>query len=199
MPTGYTAAVADGKITTLREFALQCARGMGACIMMRDAPMDAPIPQRFEPQPYYHERLVEARQNLSRLTRLTPDEAHAEAERERREAEARNAKRVADKTEELNRYNAMLAQVVAWQGAPEGLKEFMLEQLHSGRRFDCTGEAYQEPVPLADGEAWRAAREAALTQEIERLEEEWRKELDRTEGRNAWLAQLHASLAEPAQ
>ena len=43
MPTGYTADIQDGKITTLREYALSCARAFGALIMMRDDPHDAPI------------------------------------------------------------------------------------------------------------------------------------------------------------
>lgn len=49
MPTGYTAAVEDGTITEFDDFAWQCARAFGALIMMRDDPMSAPIPQKFEP------------------------------------------------------------------------------------------------------------------------------------------------------
>jgi hypothetical protein len=40
MPTGYTAGVADGTITEFREYALLCARAFGACIMLRDEPVE---------------------------------------------------------------------------------------------------------------------------------------------------------------
>lgn len=58
MPTGYTASVADGTTTTLRAFALQCARAFGATVTMRDDPMSAEIPERFEPGGFYR-RLME--------------------------------------------------------------------------------------------------------------------------------------------
>ena len=50
MPTGYTAIIEDKPGLTLREFALRCARGMGACIMQRDDNMDEP-PKAPEPGP----------------------------------------------------------------------------------------------------------------------------------------------------
>ena len=64
MPTGYTASVADGRVTEFAPFALQCARAMGALIMMRDEPHDAPIPERFEASDYYSKSLAEARERL---------------------------------------------------------------------------------------------------------------------------------------
>lgn len=48
MPTGYTYGIHDGSVTTLREFALRAARGMGALLPLREAPPDAPIPRCFE-------------------------------------------------------------------------------------------------------------------------------------------------------
>lgn len=49
MPTGYTADLHDGKDVTFDQFVKQCARGMGALVTLRDAPWDAPLPERFEP------------------------------------------------------------------------------------------------------------------------------------------------------
>jgi hypothetical protein len=49
MPTGYTAAVADGTITEFPDFAMQCARAFGTLVLMRDEPQDAAIPEKFEP------------------------------------------------------------------------------------------------------------------------------------------------------
>ena len=77
MPTGYTDAVATGEIKTLKEFAYRCARAMGACIDMRDKPMDAPIPERFEPSSFYKAKIDTLTQELETL-RATSDEDLAE-------------------------------------------------------------------------------------------------------------------------
>lgn len=68
MPTGYTADVADGKITDFVEYALQCARAFGACIMLRDEPISSEIPE-FQPSDYNANALAEAEKTLSRFSR----------------------------------------------------------------------------------------------------------------------------------
>lgn len=40
MPTGYTAIIEERADLSFRDFALRCARGMCACVMQRDDPMD---------------------------------------------------------------------------------------------------------------------------------------------------------------
>lgn len=193
MATGYTYPVGEGKITTLREFALQCARGMGACIMMRDDPWDAPIPERFEPSSFYRDEHTKAQAELERIRGLSPAAAQAEAEAEREKVATDNSKYAAEKAEAVRRYETMLAEVQAWAGAPEGLKEFMTDQLVMTLKHD-SGAPYQAALPPADGEAWRAKRLSELSQSIGRYGSEYAKEVERTESRNAWLAQLRASL-----
>lgn len=194
MPTGYTADVLDGKITDLRSFAMLCARGMGACITMRDDPWDKPIPEKFEPSPYYGDRLVEAECALADLHSMTPDEWEAQAEATYvAECKARD-EYVARKLAGRDRYDAMIAKVSAWEGAPEGIKSFMLDQLRDARRFDCGDCSYYKEVERLSGEDWKAQREAELMQQSARAAAEWQKEKDRTASRNAWIAQLRASL-----
>lgn len=65
MPTGYTEAVQSGEVTEFRDFALRCARAMGALIMMRDDPMDAPIPDEFKPSDWNRKQLDKARFRLA--------------------------------------------------------------------------------------------------------------------------------------
>lgn len=195
MPTGYTADIADGKITDLRAFALQCARGMGALIMMRDDPWDAPIPERFEPNDYNAKRLEEAKAERARLYAMTEDEASRAALAEFDEKTAAKAKWLADRTETRNRYNAMIAKVVQWEGSPEGLKSFMLEQLHRGRDFDApdNDKYWNEPKEMT-GADWRDAKLAEAEHDIQYHAAEHAKEVERAEGRNVWIAQLRAAL-----
>lgn len=62
MPTGYTADVQTGKIKTLREFALTCARNFGIAILQREEP-HGPIRYVTEEDcgiPRYREKVSEA-------------------------------------------------------------------------------------------------------------------------------------------
>lgn len=196
MPTGYTAGVADGSVTDLRTFALQCARGMGALISMRDELMDAPIPEAFEPSPYAVKRLEELRAELAKVRAMTADEreeAAAAAYRTDLEAEAkwREEKRVV-----RNRYNAMIAQVVRWDCEADGLKELMLEQLHRGRDFDAPAdEGFWKTPKRLSGQEWYKQEETRLYGQVARAAEEVEKEAQRVAGRNAWLTRLRRSLA----
>lgn len=196
MPTGYTAKVATGEITELKDFALTCARGMGALIMMRDEPASAPIPERFEPSPYYKDEADKAEAELAKLMAMSEQEAQAAADAALADTIAQNEKWLADKATQRERYDAMIAKVRAWEGAPEGIKGFMLEQLTESRKWDCPEKDYL-PEPVAQsGAEWRAYQIKTLGERLSRYRDEHGKEVKRTEDRNAWIAQLRKSLAE---
>jgi hypothetical protein len=195
MPTGFTSEVANGNISDLRSFALLCARGMGALVTLRDEPHDAPFPERLEPSTKYHdERIAQAREAFAKLETMGEADREAACAEYNRKVEADRADAVARNTETLNRYNAMLAQVTRWNGAPEGLKEFMLSQLLQSKDFDCGYDPTEYmPKPL-DVSEWYRTEFERLSRDIGYHEGERAKEVARTVQRNAWLAQLHASL-----
>lgn len=191
MPTGYTAAVADGKITTLRDFAMQCARGMGALITMRDEPFDAPIPDTLQPSTAYHDdKLTVLRAELRELEAL-PDEQVLD----RMEAERQKAIEYAERDRvKRERYEAMISQVMAWTTEAEGIRDFMLQQLRESLKFDCGG-SYEPPIPEPmTATEWRSQRSAKLAKEIDYREGEIAREIARTAERNAWLKALRDSL-----
>lgn len=196
MPTGYTSAVADGKIATLREFALQCARGMGALYAMRDEPWDAPIPNAIPANTSYRdEKIAEAEKLLAEVIALSDEQAERRALMDYEHEVQRRAKYAAEQEETKARYDAMSLQVASWEGAPEGLKSFMMEQLAESVRFDCVGmKYYPEPMKLS-GSEWRKAQIDKATRDLSYHRNELAKEIHRANERNAWLAQLHASLA----
>ena len=82
MPTGYTAIIDDNPKVSFSDFVLRCARGMGACITMREEPNDTPIPERFEPSDYYRDRVERLRGTLARLSSMSDADAQAEADAE---------------------------------------------------------------------------------------------------------------------
>lgn len=194
MPTGYTADVATGKVTSLRDYALTCARGMGALIMMRDMPMDAPIPERFEPSDFYAKELEAAKRQLAEIEAMSESLAQIAADAELSERKANAERSAADKREQRARYDEMLSKVSAWEGSPDGLKSFMMDQLSQSREFDCGGDTWYQSLDPVSGPEWRAAKESELRKKIERYEAEHQSEVERTEGRNTWVAQLRAAL-----
>ncbi len=196
MPTGYTHNVQDGTLTDFSAFVMQCARGMGACIMMRDDPMDAPIPEAFEPSSYYKESLDKAIADWNELKSRTDDELRVMWHKAHVDALAYHAKSTASNHKERSRYEAMLANVEAWQPPSddhEGLKKFMREQLTESIWFDChVREAAPVQIPF---EQWKQARFDADRRSIEYLRKSWDDEVERTNSRNLWLKQLRESLS----
>lgn len=200
MPTGYTAAVQSGEITELRDFALRCARGMGALVMMRDEPMDAPIPERFEPSRYNADRLAEVQAELDAVTTMSREEAATEADKAYHAGCVAFDKRQIEREKQARQYEAMIAKVEAWEPKAEGIREFMLDQLRQSLDFDCKPVRADSPFSgkpkRQTGEEWRAAKVEELTRSIAYHAKANAEEIARTEDRNRWLNDLRASLVD---
>lgn len=201
MPTGYTAAIADD--ITFDDFVMSCARGMGALVIMRDQPADAPIPERFEPSDYHTKKIAEATATIDRLARMTDAELEQAASEAYETALAAQAAAILRNDTLREKYNAMLAKVEAWQSPSEdhdGFKKFMVEQIAGSIDFDCNNRYYREQKHTKlTGAEWRAQEEARARKDIAYHEVENAKEIERTEARNTWLRQLRDSLKPQEQ
>lgn len=194
MPTGYTYKLSQGEVT-FREFVLTCARAMGALVMMRDEPMDAPL-VRGEPSPYYAEKLEAARARVSLVESWTPEQAQSEADATHAREVADVMRRNAESKATAARYDAMTREVEAWHPPTkdhEGLRKFMLEQIAESRRFDCSYEAMPNRI---SGLAHRTVELAKANRDVMYYVDESAKEDARVDGRNAWVDALVASLPE---
>lgn len=200
MPTGYTHKIADGTEPSFRTFALRCARGMGALVTMRDDPSSADIPRQMTADiERYDRQIAESMKRMDELRAMTTEETYAAAVDAHRERHASWTKRQHEDREKYDRYTAMIAETEGWHGAPEGLKEFMLDQLQKSREFDCNypnAPKYDVEPKLQSGEEWRAEQIAELARSLQYDTKHRAEEIERTAGRNAWLAQLFASLPE---
>lgn len=194
MPTGYTADIENGM--SFEDFVWRCARAFGALIMMREDPMDAPIPAEFKPDDYHAKESEKARARLYDYERMSVDEARDESDRKRGEHEKMIAEMNAKSRALKVKYDAMLARVREWQPPTkdhEGLRDFMIEQIESSIRFDC-GDYQPDPMPVLSGKDWKArqiekARTDIAYHETKQIEEE-----KRTHGRNEWVSALRASV-----
>lgn len=197
MPTGLTAAVGDGTMTEFSAFAMRCARQFGALIMMRDEPMDAPIPDEFQPSDFYRRREADARAEYQRLSLLTPDEIRAEHRAAFDTAIHDRDRWDRDRQHVVDRYTEMLAKVRAWNPPTpdhDGLKRLMIEQLEESIEVDGPVDRKYLPKIEADCTKWHADRVAQARADVERGAEEYAKDVKRARERTAWVRALRNSL-----
>ena len=71
MPTGYTAYIKDGDITTGKEFLKLCTRALGIASDLKDEPLSVPTKTYYEPNSCYkddYEKTVKIRDKMKQLT-----------------------------------------------------------------------------------------------------------------------------------
>lgn len=198
MPTGYTAIIEDREDCTFEDYVWRCARAFGAFVMMRDEPLDAPVPAQFEADDYHAKGIAKAKKRLDDLKAIDAGQAAALAKEEHAAALRSNAASAAKQKAKLARYDAILAKVNAWEpptSAHVELKKFMVQQIGVSTEFE---RGYVAPAPeLLSGEAWLAKENAKAARDIAYHTEHDAKERARTAERNAWVTALAASVPIP--
>ena len=198
MPTGYTAGVRDGTITDFAEYAMNCARAFGALIEMRDDPSDAEIPKKLEPSTYSNERLKEAEEEFRRIGRMSNADAEEEAEKAYNEKLAHRARMESEQRKIRERYDAMLSKARAFRSPSsdhDGYAKFLVSQLTDSIEWDCHDSSDAMPVKET-GLEWRIRRNAEVDHDVGYHRKEYSEEVERTNGRNEWLAKLRAELTK---
>jgi hypothetical protein len=178
------------------EFTLLCARAMGACIMLRDGSLDAPIPV-FEPSDYSLKGGIAAKAELARLLAMNDEERIVYGQIKKAEQIASHEKWLAKNKAENERLVEMRKQVSAWEPPTSehtGLKNFMLEQIETSMNSltYIERELIKDRASFARDYYDEAVKKAQ--RDIEYHAEGHRKECDRTEARNRWIRELQASL-----
>ena len=148
MPTGYTSDLYEGKDIAFPDFVMKCARSFGALIEMRDDPMDAAIPDKFEASSYHTEQLEKAKADVARIKAWDDTEADSQSQLAYDRAQRKYEESLANKAAMRERYEAMLAQVKAWND--ESVRAFLAAD------FDPDDE--QEPGVLRFRRARTATR-----------------------------------------
>lgn len=198
MPTGYTAAIADG--IDFLTFAMDCARAFGACVTLRDEPGGGDkIPESFEPNNYYQGQIDKVNAQISQLRSISPAEANRRAEQEWKDGEARRIERLQEKADLRTKYEAILVKAENWippTSEHVGLKQFMIDQINESIRFDCSTSHLDSPLERLGGEAWLADQLRRREGELQYYEEQNKKEIERSSQRTAWVRALRNSLKQ---
>lgn len=205
MPTGYTAHIEDGEITTGKEFLRLCTRAFGIAIDVKDEPLSTPTPSSFEPSPFYKESYDRALKKLEEVNKMTFDEAKIQM-RADYEKRISDYKAYAERETAMNKkYAKVRKEVEEWippTKEHEGIKKFALEQIDmcvtkqeyideylekSKEEFDDSDEAVQNYInDIID----------YYQRDIEMSYKSWQEELERTRSKNEWMTKFLESLEE---
>ncbi|PZE23885.1 hypothetical protein [Curtobacterium sp. MCBD17_028] len=195
MPTGYTEALYKGDKQTFEQFAMKCARAFGALVELRDEP-NALIPECFEVSEYERRRLDEAVELVVALKHRSPEDWSAAQDAEVAEHNEHVRTAIQAAGERRIRYEQMLAQVRGWTpptSEHEGMRDFMVEQLTTSIKFDCSTSYLDEQRPLPVDE-YALLKQDKAAQELERAEQSWRDAKERADARTCWVRALRESL-----
>lgn len=199
MPTGYTSSVGDGKVTNFIDFAKQCARAFGACIMQRDEGLSSDIII-DEPSDHNAKELQVAIKKYKDFKKKTSKELMTWVIKTKKEQINNYEDMINERKLIQQRYEAMLEKVKSWIPPTKdhiNLKEFMIKQLKESIDFDCDLKYYYEQLEQI---------KIKTNQEIidEQIKDyEWsieyhskanKDELDRVKERNQWKKDLIKSL-----
>lgn len=203
MPTGYTAGIEDGKITTGKDFLMLCTRAFGVAMDVRDEPLSVPTPTKFEPNTFYRDKIDREKIDLEKWERMSFENAKTKMI-EYYTDRVKLYKQIAESNIEKNKkYAKVRTEVEAWNPPTENhynLKKFALEQIDmciekqewidewlrlSNEELDDSDEA----VEIFINERIESCRRS-----VEYSEEKWEAELKKAEDNNIWMQQLLESL-----
>jgi hypothetical protein len=209
MPTGYTAGILDGKITTFPQFAKLCMRAFGATIHMRDDDMEEEYKERT-PGTYHTENLLKARQALIDVELLSDAEIISNQIAELKDSQQHYENAIIKIQADRIKLDEMLQEAQAWEpptAEHAGIKEFMISQIKSTIDFDCSGNYYNEALLKVNYELETLSAASVRASIIEKANKdiayhtkELNEEIERCNKANQWVADLLNSFnAVPAK
>ena len=197
MPTGYTAGIIDGEITTFEQFATQCSRAFGATIHMRDNPLDSPYEPRT-PSEYYVNSLQSQREKLEETKTMT-DEAIVQDFETLLKDSLEYHERELEKTKvNLGRLNSIMESAKSWVPPTEdheGVRDYMIDQLEITIKADGDPSYHVNKIVQAkkeleegiDPKVYREEKIKEIEDRISYYEGEVQKELERCKQSNDWM------------
>ena len=196
MPTGYTAGIEDGKITTGKEFLKLCTRAFGIAIDLKDEPLSDPTPTRFEADTYYKKRLEDENANLEKFKAMSFEEAKDEMIKAYKDRIDMYKSMLEGSLKRNEQYAKVRAEVEDWNPpTPDHieLKKFALKQIDmcidTQEQIDRYREYANEELDDSDSAVAEYIHEQTEfhRQGVKRAKESWDDEVKRTEDKNKWM------------
>jgi len=191
MPTGYTTDIYNGKDVFFKDFALNCARAFGACVMQRDDP--AGEKPKVQPVESYH---TKALKKLGKFKKPSEIQFKAFIKKEL----ASNKRIIKEKKTLENAYSKMIYKATIWTPPTtehEALKDFMIKQLVESKQWDCGLDHYENQLVSLSAMTYNdyiEKKRKEYTFNCKYHEEHLIKEIDLIKQRNKWIQDLQNSL-----
>lgn len=207
---GYLGSVSDvlrKPESTLAEFAWHFANDSsedhGAVSVRSDGRHGYPVPRRLEVNPYYQQRLDEARAEVERLEALTHRNEHdtsrllAAAGEWLIAVKAGHDQLIADRERRIARGQRMLDAIDAWDAPPllADLKSAMKKSLTMS--LSQAWPALTEPTMPTNLAAWHGERLGLARELLEHTAKELVAETEKVKSLNAWLDAMYGAFGEP--
>lgn len=203
MPTGYTAGILDGNVTTFPQFAKKCMRAFGATIHMRDDDMDAQYQER-EPSDYYTKEISKAKKYLKDAQILSDEAILANKKNELEESKKYHIDKIKKAKIDTKKLNEILIEIKNWQpptSEHQEIKDFMIDQIIQTIDFDCDTKYHDKKLAEIEVELFtlnaKSTRETMIAKakkDLEYYTKEYNSELERCTKSNKWVSDFINSL-----
>ena len=204
MPTGYTAGIINGEITTFEQFATQCTRAFGATIHMRDNPMDSPYEPRT-PSDYYTNSIQSKRERLEEIESMSDEKIVEDFNTQLEEDLKYHQTKMEEDKRNLEKLNSMLESAKSWVPPTEDhqpFRNFMIEQIESTIKVDGDPSYHVNKMveikkQMEEGINPKEYREETIQEiksQISYHETEHQKELARCKDSNDWMDKFFESI-----
>ena len=204
MPTGYTAGIINGEITTFEQFATQCTRAFGATIHMRDNPMDSPYEPRT-PSDYYTNSIQSKRERLEEIESMSDEKIVEDFNTHLEEDLKYHQTKMEEDKRNLEKLNSMLESAKSWVPPTEDhqpFRNFMIEQVESTIKVDGDPSYHVNKMvgikkQMEEGINPKEYREETIQEiksQISYHETEYQKELVRCKDSNEWMEKFFESI-----
>lgn len=203
MPTGYTACIEDGSITTGKEFLMLCLRAFGVAEEIQDEPLSVPVPMRFEPDEWYKDHYADAAKRLEENKSIAFEDARLRMRDEHNKQIASAKRAIARMTEANERYKRVREQVAAWVPPTEkhnGIKKFALEQIDMSINTEDMFAYYQKIIDTPFDDSNKAVlkyiEESAsfLKDEVESAQKRYEKSVASANEKTQFMEEFMKSL-----
>lgn len=202
MPTGYTAYIKDGKITSGKEFLKLCTRAFGIAVDLKDESLDVPTPNYFEPHPYYEKAYKDSLVSREKAYSMTLEEVKEDIISKYNDNKGRAEKILEKYKDEDKKYLKVREEVEKWippTSEHENLKKFCLEQIDMSlntslyewyekdinKELDTSDDTIKKYIDILRDNA---------DEKLKRAYKNWQEELRRVEEKNLWMKQFLDSL-----
>lgn len=200
MANGYTWLVREGKVTTLREFALRCSGMIGYNYVLAREGVEQPALVKQVVNDYYIQAVVEARADVAKYDAMTLAEAATELRQTCGTFAKQTTEYVEDQEKAISRFVGMRAKVEAWNPPTPDHEEFKaallreLDQAISYAHRCYKNQVTAIPQPVTDVEKWLDIRRKCCRERLAEVEAELAAQEKRVDEANEWNRALVASL-----